>query len=111
MISTHALDLGSGHPARGLDVALDVLEPDGTWSRAGVGTTNDDGRVASLADAASLAGRTVRLRFETGTYFASASQRAFFPFVDVVFVVEAGLSRLHVPLLVSPFGYSTYRGS
>jgi 5-hydroxyisourate hydrolase len=111
MISTHVLDLATGRPASGIGVTLDVLEPDGAWTRVGAGTTNDDGRVASLASAAELAGKTVRLRFETGAYFDGADRPVFFPFIEVALVLEPGQPRYHVPLLLSPFGYSTYRGS
>lgn len=111
MISTHVLDTATGRPASGVDVALDVLDASGRWERVATGTTNADGRAASLADAAELPGRTVRLRFETGAYFEREGCPSFFPLVEVSFAIAHGQARYHVPLLLSPFGYSTYRGS
>ena len=110
MISTHVLDIALGVPARALAVRLDVLEPDGTFRTLATLVTNEDGRASELADARVLTGRTCRLSFDVGAYFASSGRATFFPRVDVVFVV-GGEPRYHVPLLLSPFGYSTYRGS
>lgn len=110
MISTHVLDTSSGLPASALSVALDVLVAEDSWQRIAAGATNPDGRASELGRAAELAGRTCRLRFETGAYFRARGTPSFFPYVDVVFVVAAA-ERYHVPLLLSPFGYSTYRGS
>jgi len=125
MISSHVLDTSLGCPARNLTVHLDVLEahdgaqneaqdgadPREAWRRLGSGVTNQDGRVSDLADAAALAGRTCRLSFETGSYFVATSRPMFFPRVDVVFMPAPGAARYHLPLLLSPFGYSAYRGS
>jgi 5-hydroxyisourate hydrolase len=111
MISSHVLDTALGVPARGVAVQLDVLEADGTWRRVGGGTTNDDGRAGGLGPTSDLAGRTCRLSFDTAAYFAASGRAAFFPRVDVVFVVAADATRYHLPLLLSPYGYSTYRGS
>ena len=116
MISSHVLDTALGAPARGLTVHLDVLEPGEAgvgeaWRRLGSAETNQDGRVSELADAAALAGRTCRLSFETGAYFVATSRAVFFPRVDVLFVPAPGALRYHIPVLLSPFGYSAYRGS
>ncbi len=111
MISTHVLDLASGRPASGLGVALDVFGESGVWERVAMGATDVDGRVPALARAAELAGKTVRLRFETGAYFEREQKPIFFPLVDITFVILGAEERYHVPLLLSPFGYSTYRGS
>jgi len=67
--------------------------------------------VSDLADAADLAGRTCRLSFETGVYFIATSRPTFFPRVEIVFVPVRGVGRYHIPLLLSPYGYSAYRGS
>jgi 5-hydroxyisourate hydrolase len=108
MITTHVLDTSLGQPAAGVPVTLDIADGDG-WRRIGAGTTDGDGRLRSLFpdDAPRVAG-TYRLRFDTGAYFAG--RPCFYPFVEIAFlVVKPG--HHHVPLLLSPFGYSTYRGS
>jgi 5-hydroxyisourate hydrolase len=110
MISTHVLDTALGAPARALGVRLEVLEPSGAWLTLATAVTDDDGRVQSLADPASLRGRTCRLCFAVGTYLAAGGRPVFFPHVEIAFVVGSE-PRYHVPLLLSPFGYSTYRGS
>jgi 5-hydroxyisourate hydrolase len=105
-ITTHVLDTARGRPAAGLGVTLE-LGPD--WTEVGSGRTGDDGRLAELGSVGSP-GR-YRLRFDTGAYFEAGGARAFFPEVTVEFVVEQPDEHHHVPLLLSPFGYSTYRGS
>ena len=100
-VSTHVLDTAAGRPAAGVPVTLESA--DGVVAAA---TTDADGRVADLGPER-LAPGTYRLRFDTGAYARGA---AFFPEVVVAFVVQ-GDAHLHVPLLLSPFGYSTYRGS
>lgn len=110
-ITTHVLDLALGRPARNLTVRLAVLEPDGTWKTLGERTTNEDGRALDLLSGSPLEARTYRLTFETGAYLAATSGSAFYPSVDVVFVVGSADQHHHVPLLLSPYGYSTYRGS
>jgi 5-hydroxyisourate hydrolase len=102
MITTHVLDTAQGKPAAGVGVTLFVKEA-GTWRELGRGQTDADGRLRTLTPGTVAAG-TYRLVFDT------AARSAFFPEVSVVFAVEAGAS-YHVPLLISPFGYSTYRGS
>ena len=111
MISSHVLDLALGAPARGLTLHLDVLEAGGAWRRLATATTDDDGRAPGLADAATLGERTCRLSFETAAYFGAAGRPAFFPRVEVVFSLAKDGGNYHVPLLLSPFGYSVYRGS
>jgi 5-hydroxyisourate hydrolase len=104
-VSTHVLDAALGRPAAGVAVAL--TGPDGSVRE---GVTDDDGRVGDLATGA-LPGGTYRLRFDTGAYFAATGQPGFYPEVVVAVVVDAGRPHTHVPLLLSPFAYSTYRGS
>jgi 5-hydroxyisourate hydrolase len=111
MISSHVLDTSLGVPARGVAVHLDVLEPEGTWRRIGTACTNDDGRASALGQAGELGGRTCRLSFDIGPYFAASQRPVFFPRVEVIFVVAGNTTRLHLPLLLSPYGYSVYRGS
>jgi 5-hydroxyisourate hydrolase len=105
-ITTHVLDTARGRPAANVAVTLE-LGPG--WTRIGSGHTGDDGRLAELGSA-DAPGR-YRLRFDTGAYFAAAGTPAFFPEVTVEFTVERPDEHHHVPLLLSPFGYSTYRGS
>jgi len=105
MITTHVLDTAAGRPAAGIAVTLERLQPDGDWHRAGAGVTDDDGRLRTLTPAGPVAPGTYRLRF------ATAPISAFFPAVEICFAVVDGAQHYHVPLLISPFGYSTYRGS
>ena len=109
-ISTHILDTSAGHPAAGVAVRLE--HHDGTrWLPVGDGVTNADGRVQSLVAAGvQLPPGKYRLIFEIGSYFASHKLDTFYPRAVVEFFApDAG--HLHVPLLVSPYGYTTYRGS
>jgi 5-hydroxyisourate hydrolase len=107
-ITTHVLDTAAGRPAAGVRVALERGGDDG-WQRLATGTTDGDGRIGDLFEGAAEPGR-FRLNFDTGAHFAAAGERAFYPEVAVVFEV-AGDEHVHVPLLLSPFGYTTYRGS
>jgi len=102
-ISTHVLDTALGKPAGGIAV---VLERGG--EQIGAGTTDSDGR---LRDFLPVGEGTYRLRFDVGEYFAKSGRAAFYPEVVVVFRVGAADEHYHVPVLLSPFGYSTYRGS
>ena len=108
-ISTHILDTTLGKPARGVAVWLELLEG-ATWRRIGEGVTNDDGRVKPLLDAIPKEG-TYRINFEVAAYFRQQQLEAFFPSVTITFVVRSVQEHYHVPLLLNPFGYSTYRGS
>lgn len=106
-LSTHVLDATTGVPARGVAVTLES-RVDGEWRRVAEGTTDEDGRIRELGAPAAGAHR---IGFDTGGYFARAGVSAFYPEVTVTFeVVDAGAHH-HVPLLLSPFAYSTYRGS
>lgn len=104
-LSTHVLDTALGHPAAGVSV---VLEHDGRV--VGRGVTDDDGRVSSLAEAPLAPGEYL-LVFEVDGYHATTGQDGFYPRVRVDFRVSDAEGHLHVPLLLSPYGYSTYRGS
>jgi 5-hydroxyisourate hydrolase len=108
-ITTHVLDTARGRPAAGIDVVLERASATG-WDAVGRGTTDADGRLRDLLPAGAPAAGRYRLTFDTGAYFAAAGERAFYPEVVVVFAVD-GDEHHHVPLLLSPFGYSTYRGS
>ena len=84
----------------------------GTWRRLGEGVTDGDGRLRTLVpEGTTLEPGSFRLVFDTRRYFESQGVAGFYPEVTIVFVIEAGEKHCHVPLLVSPFGYTTYRGS
>ena len=114
-LSTHVLDTARGRPASGIPVTLHRIEPDGERSLVTRTTTNQDGRT----DAPLLAGNafvvgTYELTFEVAPYFAASAPSAGLPFLDVVplrFSLAEPEANYHVPLLVSPWSYSTYRGS
>ena len=108
MISTHVLDTALGLPAAGLDVVLDVRHG-ADWVAVGRGTTDSHGRIGSFSNAV-LADGTYRLLFATAAYHRGIGVRPFFPEVVVTFEVEKGV-HYHVPLLLSPYGFSTYRGA
>jgi 5-hydroxyisourate hydrolase len=111
-ISTHVLDTSLGVPAPGVRVVLDRIDADGTPARIATGETDTDGRLRDLlASGRSLDEGTYRLTFDTGGYFAASARETFFPTVTIEFRVGSSRQHYHVPLLVSPFGYSTYRGS
>jgi len=107
-ISTHVLDTMRGTPAAGLDVTLFRREADGDWKEVGGGSTDADGRIRDLTGEELDAGE-YRLLFDTRPYFERSGLGAFYPEVSVVVTLEAG--HLHIPLLLSAFGYTTYRGT
>jgi 5-hydroxyisourate hydrolase len=116
-ISTHVLDTAAGCPAAGMDVRLELVASAGPEEIARA-TTDSGGRITTMGPEL-IAPGTYRLIFDTGTYLArrslgsgsSAHEGAFFPEVTVTFAVSDGRQHYHVPLLLSPFGYATYRGS
>ena len=111
-ITTHILDVSRGRPAAGVAVTLEAQTEAGDWRTLGRGRTDADGRLKSLTgEGASLNEGVYRLTFATGDYFASLGVETFYPHAVVVFRVRDAAEHYHVPLLVSPFGYSTYRGS
>jgi 5-hydroxyisourate hydrolase len=110
-VTTHILDTSAGRPAAGVRVALEALDREAGWRRLGDGATGDDGRLSGLVPDARLLAGTHRLVFETGAWFAARGVQTFYPEVSVVFEVSDPTQHFHVPLLLSPFGYSTYRGS
>ena len=108
-LSSHVLDGSRGEPAAGVFVRWEHLV-DGHWKRLAQTVTGDDGRVADWDDAETAVG-THRLVFGSGEYFVSHGVETFYPEVVVVFAVTDAARHHHVPLLLSPFAYSTYRGS
>lgn len=101
-LSTHVLDTAAGEPVSGMPVHLSAWGEEG-WERLADYETDDDGRIVGFGD---LSSGRFRLGFETRDYGSG-----FFPFVHVVFELDEGRSHYHVPLLLSPYGYTTYRGS
>jgi len=110
-ITTHVLDVSRGEPAVGVAVRLELSGAEG-WNELGSGQTDEDGRVSDLlAEERELIPGVYRLTFEVGGYFAARQVESFYPRAAVEFEVTGGSPHYHVPLLLSPFGYSTYRGS
>jgi 5-hydroxyisourate hydrolase len=110
-ITTHVLDTSRGRPAAGVPVTLEV-EAAGGWELVGKGATNADGRIPDLvAEEITLEAGVYRLIFDTARYFATQGTKGFYPEVTITFKLDDPVQHYHVPLLLSPFGYSTYRGS
>jgi len=105
-VTTHVLDAALGRPAAGVSVMLE--HSDGTL--VALGTTDVDGRVSSLGPDRLAVGH-YRLVFNTAAYFLVLGQKTFYPRVAIDFDLAEGDAHYHVPLLLSPFAYSTYRGS
>ena len=111
MITTHVLDTARGGAAANVPVVLAVRGADG-WRVVGRGVTGADGRLATLTEHDDVAPGTYRLTFDTGAYHrATGIDAPFFPEAQVTFEVRRASEHYHVPLLLSPFGYSTYRGT
>lgn len=109
-VTTHVLDISAGKPAAGVLVILEV-EKAGGWKEVSREGTDADGRARNLLAPGSLVEGTYRLTFHTKTYFASGGITGLFPAIVVVFEVRDAKEHYHIPLLLSPFGYSIYRGS
>ena len=109
-ITTHVLDTSLGRPAAGVAARLDRQSGAEAWVEVGRGVTDADGRIRDLCKGALEAG-AYRLTFDTGAYFRARDAPGFYPQVTIEFEVRDPGQHHHVPLLLSPFGYSTYRGS
>ena len=109
-LTTHVLDTASGRPAAGMAVTVEARDGDG-WTGVGGGVTDADGRVPGLVASGALRAGVHRLTFATGAWFEAAGVAGFYPEVTVVCRIEDPGAHYHVPLLLSPYGYSTYRGS
>jgi len=111
-ITTHVLDTAAGRPAAGVPVTLEARDEEGVWREVGRGTTDADGRLKDLLPPDfELTEGAYRLTFDVKTYFDARGVGGFYTEVVVSFVVRGAGAHCHVPLLLSPFGYSTYRGS
>ena len=109
-VSTHVLDITRGKPAAGVPVTLEKKDDTG-YVHLNDGTTDADGRVKELVPEGKLELGTYRITFDTGAYFSAQKVEGFYPEASIVFVIREVDAHYHVPLLLSAFGYSTYRGS
>jgi 5-hydroxyisourate hydrolase len=110
-ITTHVLDTSRGAPAAGIAVTLERDVARTGWASVGAGVTDADGRLRTLAVPGSLLPGAYRITFDVDAYFRAQRVTSFWRHVAIEFVVRDTNAHYHVPLLVSPFGYSTYRGS
>ncbi len=111
-ITTHVLDTSTGTPATNVKVTLELYYELEGWRELASGVTDADGRIMNLLTADSrLALGVYRLTFEAGRYLNERNASSFYPYIPVVFEVNDSSAHYHIPLLLSPFGYSTYRGS
>ena len=110
-ITTHILDTTRGLPAANVPITL-FLQVNGEWQEISTGLTNTDGRIGDLlkSDLVLDAG-IYRMHFDTKSYFNANNEQGFYPFVDIVFEIDDSGSHYHIPLLLTAYGYSTYRGS
>lgn len=110
-ISTHILDTARGTPARGIRVTLQRSAGSDQWDDLAMGSTNADGRIPDFVPKDVILSEGIyRMRFDVSAYFSEHKTKSFYPYVEVVFELS-GDGHYHVPLLLSPWGYSTYRGS
>jgi len=110
-LSVHVLNLQTGVPTAGITVELDQQQND-KWTKLATGVTDNNGRISALypADKPVVSG-SYRVVFKTGDYYARTGEKTFFPQIPVEFTLEKSGDHYHIPLLLSPFGYSTYRGN
>lgn len=110
-ISVHVLNLQTGVPTAGVSVELDQ-NLNGKWITLATGITDASGRISALYPAGKQAEQGIyKVVFKTGDYYASVKQKTFFPEIPVVFTLDNTSQHYHIPLLLSPYGYSTYRGN
>jgi 5-hydroxyisourate hydrolase len=108
-VTTHVLDIAAGEPVSGLVVTLSTRQHDGTWNTLANATTDGDGRIREWPATASASTGDFRLRFATGDYFVARRTATLYP--EIVVHVRIGDDESHhLPLLVGPFSYTTYRG-
>ncbi|MCI2419466.1 hydroxyisourate hydrolase [Saccharopolyspora sp. K220] len=109
-VTTHVLDAARGTPAAGVAIRLESAETPADWTALAESRTDDDGRIRKLGPDRLAAG-DYRLTFDTGEYFDRQGVATFYPQVQITFRIADPAQHYHVPLLLSPFAYSTYRGS
>jgi 5-hydroxyisourate hydrolase len=110
-LSTHVLDTAKGTPAEGMPITLERSTGKDEWQQLSQSVTNADGRVTDLCPDGKINAGVFRLTFDTKAYFEKNNTKGFYPCASIVFQVEEGQAHYHVPLLISGWGYSTYRGS
>lgn len=111
-ITTHVLDTSRGRPATGVPIALAFRGESGSYTEIGRGETDADGRLRTLVpEGHTLVAGDYRIVFDTAAYFAKLGVEGFYPEVPIVFTIRRPEEHFHVPLLINPYGYSTYRGS
>jgi len=121
-VSTHILDTALGVPAASVEVSMFRMGGGGSatdsscanstsWMKINSKLTNQDGRASAFVSWEDFHPGTYKMFFNTGDYFAKSNTTAFYPFVEVVFEIRDPTSHYHIPLLLSPYSYSTYRGS
>jgi 5-hydroxyisourate hydrolase len=108
-VTTHVLDATSGRPAADVEVTMERQVGDG-WQWVAAGRTDADGRISELGPV-DLERGVYRVSFAVGAYFAAQNQPTFYPEVMILFTLDDAQEHCHVPLLLSPYAYSTYRGS
>lgn len=109
-ITSHVLDTSIGKPASDMEIVLEIADNDDGWREIGRGVTDQDGRCPGLTGDSFESGR-YRINFLVADYFRSQMVDAFYPVIRIEFTVADKTQHYHVPLLLNPFGYSTYRGS
>jgi len=111
-ITTHVLDTAQGQPAANIHVVLEVRQTQDSWETVGDGRTDTDGRINNFfIETESMSPGTYRLTFNVSPYFQSQGVDSFYSVIPIVFTLDDPNTHYHVPLLLSPYGYSTYRGS
>lgn len=110
-LSVHVLNLENGLPSPGVQVVLEQKQGD-DWTQLNTGMTNEQGRISALyPEGKKLEQGTYRVTFETGEWFKKHDTETFFPEIPVIFSADGSVEHYHVPLLLSPYGFSTYRGN
>ncbi|KAG9272957.1 5-hydroxyisourate hydrolase-like [Astyanax mexicanus] len=111
-LTTHVLNTGRGIPAASMVISLHLLNHTAaSWTLLRTGATNDDGRCPGLITREAFVPGVYKMRFETGRYWEALGETCFYPYVEIVFTITDAAQKFHVPLLLSRFSYSTYRGS
>ncbi|XP_062442133.1 5-hydroxyisourate hydrolase-like isoform X3 [Rhea pennata] len=111
-VTTHVLNTATGLPAAGLALRLAQLQgPEPRWTELTQRVTDEDGRCLPLLAPGQAKASTYKLHFETAAYWQGLGQNSFYPYVEVVFTIADPAQKLHIPLLISPYSYTTYRGS
>jgi 5-hydroxyisourate hydrolase len=111
-VTTHILDTSRGNPAGNVTVTLEAQSPDHIWTLLSSEKTDTDGRINSFPGLATqMQAGIYRLTFATEPYFKTLNMETFYPSITVIFQIRTPEKHYHVPLLINPFGYSTYRGT